>query len=485
MNELNLAALSSEPGHRIRWGRLFVILLALLILVPILAWLGRQAVLRYQAQEGLDAVVAEITAKDPGWRIDELEAARQPVPNEKNGALLVMEVKEMLPKPWRPGPPVPKPQRLIDAKRYADLRTAVQSLETATAKALPLAEFPTGRFPNGEVTDPLAASKHCTDAADVALLLRMKAMVLAQEKDPDGALRAALAIAGAARSVGDEPRLVAQQARLRCRNELMATMERVLAQGQPSEAVLANLQRALEEEEFIPCALYAALGERAGCHQTALAAENGSLDTSEIFLHVRPPVGWVEKGEDYCVNPLVGTRLRKAHAEVLQLLTQLVETARLEPEEQEQPSQKLAASFRQFGDDYQLFPDLDKRVIGMPQTVRRNRTLLRIGIVALAVERYRLANNHWPDKLDALVPAQLTKLPIDPYTRAALRLERREDGVTISSPGKEVKEGTAAEKRRRGVDPARLAVELWDVAKRRQQAVDNDGEEGDMFDRRR
>jgi hypothetical protein len=458
-------------------------LLAVVVLTPVLIWLGRQAVLRHRAQQELDAAVAETTRSNPGWRVDELEAARQQIPDDKNGALVVLEVTGMLPKPFRPGPPAPQPQRLIDAKRYTELRAAVDSLEPALAKAMPLADYASGRFPNDDVTDPLASSRHCTDAADVSLLLRMKSMILAQEKDADGAIRAALAIAGAARAVGDERRLVAQQARLRCRNELMAALDRTLAQGEPSEAVLAKLQRALEEEEPTPCAVYATLGERAGCHQTVLAAEDGSLETWKIFLHIRPPQDRWAKIENFCLSPIVSTQLREAHVQAFRLLNQLVEAARLEPEEQEAPSRQLAADFREYGEEYLLFPDLDKRVLGIVPTFRRNRTLMRIGIVAIAVERYRSVNHRWPDKLENLVPAQLAKMPIDPYTRAAFRLERRADGVTITSPGKEVKEGGGAEKQQRSnrVDAARLAFDLWDVAKRRQEAVANDGEEVDMF----
>lgn len=478
MSEANLAALTSEPRPRVRWGRIVGGVLALLVLTPVLIWLGRQAVLRYQAQQELDAAIAQVTSRDPGWRIDELEAARQPIPDDKNGALVVMEVTGMLPRPFRPGPPSPKPQRLVDAKRYAELRAAVDSLEPALVKAMPLANYASGRFPNDDVTDPLASSKHCTDAADVSLLLRMKAMILSQEKDADGAMRAVLAIAGAARAVGDEPRLIAQQARLRCRNVLMAALERTMAQGEPSEIILAKLQSALEEEEPTPCAVYATQGERAGCHQTVLAAEAGNLETSKILMHIRPPQDKWAEIEDFCLSPIVSTRLRKAHAQVLQLLNQLVAAARLEPEEQEAASRQLAADFREYGDEYLLFPDLDKRVLGIVPTFRRNRTLMRIGILAIAVERYRIANNRWPDKLDDLVPAQLTQLPIDPYTKGFFRMERRVDGVTISSPGKEIKEGAEAQKRQRpDRDAARLALELWDVAKRRQAAVDNDGED--------
>src|SRR5947209_5118950 len=57
------------------------------LLVGVLA--GSFFYLRYAAQCELNAILAELDAKDPGWRLEEIEAARKQVPDEQNSALLV------------------------------------------------------------------------------------------------------------------------------------------------------------------------------------------------------------------------------------------------------------------------------------------------------------------------------------------------------------------------------------------------------------
>jgi hypothetical protein len=44
----------------------------------------------------------------------------------------------------------------------------------------------------------------------------------------------------------------------------------------------------------------------------------------------------------------------------------------------------------------------------------RNQSHLRCAIVALAVERYRIAHHHWPDSLSSVVPDFLVNVPLDP-----------------------------------------------------------------------
>src|SRR5262249_35111214 len=162
-----------------------------------------------------------------------------------------------------------------------------------------------------------------------ALLLRMQAMLMSQSNDADGALRAALSIAGAARAVGDEPHLVAQLARIVCRNELRACLERTLAQGQSSEPLLAKVQLALEEEAECPSALQAARGELARHHDAALAAEAGDTDLDKILLQVS---GRGEPVRVYLLGPWPGTVARKAHARTLRQLSDLVAVCQLPPE---------------------------------------------------------------------------------------------------------------------------------------------------------
>jgi hypothetical protein len=89
----------------------------------------------------------------------------------------------------------------------------------------------------------------------------------------------------------------------------------------------------------------------------------------------------------------------------------------------------------------------------------------------VAVERYRVANNRWPDTLPELVPAYLPKVPLDPYDGAPLRYRRLSDGVVIYSVGADGKDngGKLTDGRtREGID---VGFRLWDVSQRRQPAA--------------
>jgi hypothetical protein len=484
MAETQAPALPQAPTRR-RWRRYVVVALVLAIALPILGWFAVHGVQRYKAQRTLEAAVAEVGRKDPVWRLEDLEAARKVVPNDKNPAQVVMEVKNLMPKPWQPVLPSPKPEHQLRPNQLDELRGQLQPLAEALAKADALAACTDGRFPSAPLKDPLAASKNSDDAIAVVQLLRMQAMVRAQEEDADGALRATQCIAGAVRAVGDERRMVAQMAvRLRCRNELGWCLERVLGQGQPSEAALAKLQHALEEEAAVPAAVYAAEGERAGYHQLALAAEAGDIDLSKICLqitHASNPY------TEYLFTPWTTTQARLAHAHMLELMTELVEITRLPPELQASPSAKLNSEWNLEVGHYYFFPELIRRVRGLPFVFRQSLARLHCTIVAVAAERYRLANKHWPEKLADLVPGQLAQLPTDPFNGQALLYERVTDGVKISTVGRDIEDRDTQpaseqvmKRRQQMAALARLGLRLWDVPQRRQPPPEKDIEEPDI-----
>ncbi len=63
----------------------------------------------------------------------------------------------------------------------------------------------------------------------------------------------------------------------------------------------------------------------------------------------------------------------------------------------------------------------------------RIRTMMDLAHVGIAVERYRLAAGHFPEKLEELVPAYISAVPLDPYTQMAepLRYLAKPDGSYI------------------------------------------------------
>ena len=77
----------------------------------------------------------------------------------------------------------------------------------------------------------------------------------------------------------------------------------------------------------------------------------------------------------------------------------------------------------------------------------------------LAIERYRLATNALPDTLDALVPAFLAAVPIDPYDGAPVRFKHTGDGYLVSCLSADCEDDGGRERRLDGDEP-----EPWEDA---------------------
>jgi hypothetical protein len=94
-----------------------------------------------------------------------------------------------------------------------------------------------------------------------------------------------------------------------------------------------------------------------------------------------------------------------------------------------------------------LLPALSKA----SQRTARGQTLVDETAVACAIERYRMQHHEWPDTLNALVPAFISKTPNDLFKPQPLRYKRNSDdsyllysvgwnlvddgGVTAHTPG--------------------------------------------------
>jgi type II secretory pathway pseudopilin PulG len=64
--------------------------------------------------------------------------------------------------------------------------------------------------------------------------------------------------------------------------------------------------------------------------------------------------------------------------------------------------------------------------------------------VGVALARYRLAHGSWPERLEALVPAELAQIPSDPFDGAQLRYRPRADGALVYSVGGDLKDDGGA-----------------------------------------
>lgn len=456
----------------------FVLLFGLCVLGGVVSYKWSEHV----AQQELDAVIRELDATDPNWRLADIEAARKVIPDEENAALIVMEIASRLPKPWPsqntnewgvPGQSLwervdaTPPQQMLEPHLYAELQDELERVKPLLPLARSLARLSAGRFPITWANNPYGTNVRCQDAREAVSFLRIDAFAQARENHIEGACVSCRAVIVAGRSIGDEMLLISQIVRLSCVRAALNDLERTVAQGQASEVTLAGLQQLLEDEEAVAHMLIAARGERAMVHEVLEGIKTGQVSVSQ-FTAPRVPNRLQAAWDSYAGPHLA----RQGHAPTLQKLTEFVESVKLPLEEQDRHLRLARLSLRDPDMPLMmrlLYPAIDK--YGQSNIV--SHAHIRCAIAALAAERFRLAKGRWPKDVAEMVPKPLLSLLIDPYDSKPLRLRVLDDGIVIYSLGPSyVDNGGAVNKQ--NPNGSNIAFRLWDVSARRRPARNPD-----------
>ena len=454
---------------------------AVRLLLLFVAWAGLMVVLFVtRTDRDLRAALAEIESLEPGgWQVDAIEAARDRVPDEENAALVADRVKRLLPVDWWDA----KPEAALSVREAAQLFGEVPARDqppdelvlalrdglarggAALDEARRLIGMTRGRFPLEWQDDVITMKIHCQDARTAADLLRLEAGVLAHDGRADEALARVRGILGAAASVGDEPTLISMLVRLAMRQQAVAALERVLAQGEPSARELAAAQALMEREAAVPLQLWAARGERAGMHLLVGAMKRGEVSVMQINGPPPKSQSVLQRLADRASPALA----RRSHGRFLRLLTEYVEAAKLPVESQKPAVEVLERKIKQAKIEYDVVPALlMPAVVNAARKYREGVGNLRCAIVAVALERYRRDHGRWPDALGELAPKYLAEVPTDPGDGKPLRYKRVDDGVLVYWVGHDDTDDGGAMNRKnllaKGTDQG---FRLWDVTSRR------------------
>jgi hypothetical protein len=174
--------------------------------------------------------------------------------------------------------------------------------------------------------------------------------------------------------------------------------------------------------------------------------------------------GTAQRGASVYLLRLPGLA-KSLRAALLKQNNQFVEIAKLPVEQQVERMKEFQATIAQLPEQARPFSISSSKVTA---AFHRNQAELRCGVVLAALERYRRANQRWPDALVDLVPTYLSDVPLDPFGGAPLRYRRLDDGVVIYSVGPDGKDNGG----KLGKDPTKegtdLGLRLWDVRQRRQ-----------------
>jgi hypothetical protein len=422
----------------------------------------------HQSSKRLQEALAELDRTEPGWRLQDIEAARERVPEEENSAPVVLDAVSRLPGSW-PAldfsarySDLPPQERLSD-EDYRLFGQELNGLGPALQVARSLADMPHGRHRityERFVLDTRLNDQQKTRR--VVSLLFYDALRQAQRKDPRAALRSCRAALNAARSLGDEPFAISQLIRVACVLQACQGIERTLAQGEPAPEDLASLQPLLREEDAFADQLVVARGERASVQETFAAIESGQAPLGHLE-------GLPAGGGDHPLGWLLRARFVEAHPAMLDLMTRWVAIAQLPVTEQINAEKELDKEVRERRASEPLAVLLLPALQKLADASRRKHAYLRCTDVALACERYRREHREWPASLDSLCPHFLPRVPLDPFDGKPLRYKRVSDGVLIYSVGNDgIDNGGSLDRKNPTRAGADMGLQLWNVTQRRQ-----------------
>jgi hypothetical protein len=440
----------------------------------------------------LAAAIAAADRDDPNWRLDDLLAHREEVPDALNSAPVMDEVLARVPEGWPntrdrvsgvagsvaerikdafdESGRIPSNVKLSDSVVKA-LRVELKTYEKAVGFARSLAKYPRGRHElsiGRAVIDTLLP--HTEGARTAARLLVADAVLRAQDGDIDGALESCRAIFAAARSIGDEPFLISHLVRASIGEVALNSMGRVLGQGEGSDAALARLQELMLDEMGQPLLLIGVKGERAvltevirrlGAGEVPITALSGSRASDRA-------------GPPGAIAPWGKLWFDQQEAVALERMTVAVAIAR-------KPFDQQPALWRVWEAEAKRVKDsplgrytgmlpllLAPAVAAASPAFSRYRTDLAANAILVAAERHRRKTGRWPATVAAIDRSILTDAPVDPFTGESFRMEHRDGEIVIYSigPNRQDEHGAYEPKRWMRGGPDDAGGRAWDISRR-------------------
>jgi len=284
-----------------------------------------------------------------------------------------------------------------------------------------------------------------SEIRDAVKLLELEAVLYADEGNSPEAVSSAISTFGIARSFAREPVTVSQLVRCACQNTAISTVEQVLNRVELTDEQLSELVERVCQSESISDISIAFVGER--CVGIDFFNNPGTMNPGNVRI-----------------NPIFSLYKAVGMAEsdsviYLDLMDGYIKSTRLPFHERQKAADAISAKFQSISKAHILLhvimPALSRITTVELGSIAHHRT----AEPALAVQRYRLKTDKFPDKLADLVPAYLKSVPKDPFDGNELRYKRLEAGFVIYSIGEDLSDDDGKER----PTGKKKKDETWDV----------------------
>ena len=469
------------PSRRRRGRRILARILTGALLVCCIGLLIR-AYFVHDSEKLLADAEAEADRLDPGWRWEDLVAHRRVIPDEQNGAVIVMAAAKELPAEWPPRTKQESKEPLselveqlepvvqLNDELLAELQAAVDAGTAAHTKLREIASRPSGRFAielsNDFLSTKLPHMDACRGLGDLEYLA---AALRAHQGSAKAAMEHCHIFLNVGRSLTDEPFLISVVHRTLCQKRVAQSLERILGQTEVSDGDLLTMQQQLvlelQEEVLLP----ALRGERVGMLRVYSSMGSGEFQSSDLRkeFDFHPFMRWT----------YVSWCARYGAAQAVAMMNEAVEIGKKPLVEQrtlwrdwadsvnmQMAEAKRSSPFNALG--FVMLPAIDR----IAESHFKYHALLECAVAAIAAERYRFAQRRWPASWNELVPKYLRVAPVDLFSDEVLRLRPLEDGMIIYSVGPDGVDNGGRIARGRDAPKKDIDVgfRLWNPVKRRQ-----------------
>ncbi|QVL34623.1 hypothetical protein KIH39_12155 [Telmatocola sphagniphila] len=410
-----------------------------------------------ESQAAYDEITKHLDETDPGWRWEDLLAARKDVPDEKNCYTLQKEIMAIYPRKFdvakgfardnfdlenglvdhhAPEPeryrtlPAPLPFEVLDwAGGYLGNR------EKAIQLARAMADRPEGRHPIQYNYDLLETNiQTVSDTRAINFFLEWDVRIQVHNRRFELAVRDMKAIHNLARSNEQDPLIICMLIRLALNVRQAQLTQEILAEATSKDADLRTIQN-LFEEDLTENIFAQALRFERGFIWTMLRRIAEQDESANNRIKSLPLEGFA--GLNYRPYSL-GDQAR-----LLEVFENCLDISNLPIDLVFDNANKYSEWFDSVvtkKTDYNRMRFLLTRVYA-PNFKRlafaylRWIAQLRTAIIGVACERYRLTKGKWPENLDDLVPQFLSESFEDPFTGQPMVYKKVVDGIILYSVG--------------------------------------------------
>ena len=241
-------------------------------------------------------------------------------------------------------------------------------------------------------------------------------------------------------SVKDEPFLISQLSRIACLQIALQPVWEGLAEHHWSEAQLQELQSRLKQYDFLTDLKLPLAGEQAAGVLTADLLARRKIRISDLLAEPRRsadnwvtlfiPRGWYDLEQlNYCrlyrsqLDGTFDTANKRVSVKQVQ--------SRAHELEREISGGRLGRTLNAVVHHPLLAAMLLPALGRVSLKAATAQTTTDQAVLACALERFRLANGQFPERLDALVPRFLDRIPNDVISGEPLRYRRRDNGQFV------------------------------------------------------